>query len=279
MKIVWLIFISLASLPAFNHEVYTLTEELHHKLNEGDSSGFFNFFTKDALLHNLSDTGLETITLESFAGVLTKFKSGEYNEDFTQIDVRDLETGLVYADVSFSFYINEKLAFTGIDHVLWIKENNQWKITALYTGALKPKFTTSGGNGILTRQLDSCMNQWHLDVAEFRLEQYFNFMTDDFIFLGTDPSERWTKKEFYQFCQPFFEKKSTWDFKTNKRFWYLNSSEDVAWFEESLDTWMEECRGSGVLVKQNNQWKIAHYNLSVLIENEKVNKFIKLRKK
>ncbi|MBK7129771.1 MAG: nuclear transport factor 2 family protein [Crocinitomicaceae bacterium] len=279
MKKLVLIFLLSSSLHAFNHEVYSLTEDLHTKLNAGDSSGFFNFFTKDALLHNLSETGLETITLEAFAGVLTKFRSGEYKEDFTQIEVRDLETGLVYADVSFSFFINEKLAFTGIDHVLWIKENNQWKITTLYTGALKPKFTTSGGNGILTQQLDSSMNQWHLDVAEFRLEQYFNFMADEFIFLGTDPSERWTKKEFYQFCEPYFEKKSTWNFKTNQRYWYLNSSEDVAWFEESLDTWMEECRGSGVLVKQNNEWKIAHYNLSVLIENEKVDKFIKLRKK
>ena len=31
--------------------------------------------------------------------------------------------------------------------------------------------------------------------------------------------------------------------------------------------------------KENGVWKIAHYNLTVLIENDKTDKFIKLRKK
>ena len=55
--------------------------------------------------------------------------------------------------------------------------------------------------------------------------------------------------------------------------------EKTAWFEESLDTWMKECRGSGVLVYENASWKLSHYNLTVLIENEKVGKFIKLKEK
>ena len=47
----------------------------------------------------------------------------------------------------------------------------------------------------------------------------------------------------------------------------------------SLSTQMEDCRGSGVLIKENGFWKIAHYNLAVVIENEKMQKFIKLRRK
>ncbi|MCC7453340.1 MAG: nuclear transport factor 2 family protein, partial [Crocinitomix sp.] len=75
------------------------------------------------------------------------------------------------------------------------------------------------------------------------------------------------------------DRKSTWDFKTNWRNWYFSSDQTVAWFEESLATQMEECRGSGVLIKENGFWKIAHYNLAVVIENEKMQKFIKLRRK
>jgi hypothetical protein len=41
---------------------------------------------------------------------------------------------------------------------------------------------------------------------------------------------------------------------------------------------MEGCRGSGICVFENGQWKIAYYNLTVLIENDKIKKFIKLRK-
>jgi len=128
------------------------------------------------------------------------------------------------------------------------------------------------------KTLDLLMNQWHNDVATFNLDSYFNFMSDTFIFLGTAPEERWTKTEFYDFSKPFFDKKRTWDFKTNSRIWYFSDNGKMAWFEESLNTWMEECRGSGILVFKDETWKIAHYNLTVLIENEKMNDFILLRK-
>ena len=42
---------------------------------------------------------------------------------------------------------------------------------------------------------------------------------------------------------------------------------------------MKGCRGSGILIKKNNEWKIAYYNLTVLIENEKIKAFIELREK
>ncbi|MFK8045998.1 MAG: nuclear transport factor 2 family protein [Crocinitomicaceae bacterium] len=129
------------------------------------------------------------------------------------------------------------------------------------------------------KELDAKMNQWHSDVAHFKLDAYFDFMADDFIFLGTAPGERWTKAEFYKFSEPYFDQKSTWDFKTIDRHWYYSENGKIAWFEEDLDTWMEDCRGSGVLIFVYNQWQIAHYNLTVLIENEKVQEFISLRKK
>lgn len=127
-------------------------------------------------------------------------------------------------------------------------------------------------------QLDSKMDQWHVDVATFKLEAYFGFMHESFIFLGTAPGERWNKTEFRNFSAPYFEKESTWDFKSFARNWYLSDDGKVAWFEEDLNTWMADCRGSGVLIKTNGNWQIAHYNLTVLIENEKIQEFISLRK-
>ena len=130
-----------------------------------------------------------------------------------------------------------------------------------------------------TKIINQLIDKWHKDVANYKLDEYFEFMDSSFVFLGTAPGERWTKQEFYNFCKPYFEKKSTWNFKPKNRHVYFNADKNTAWFEEDLDTWMEECRGSGVLIKNNNKWKIAHYNLTVLIENEKIKKFIKLRKK
>ena len=42
---------------------------------------------------------------------------------------------------------------------------------------------------------------------------------------------------------------------------------------------MRGCRGSGVLTKEKGEWKISYYNLTVLIENEKIQEFIDLRDK
>jgi hypothetical protein len=51
----------------------------------------------------------------------------------------------------------------------------------------------------------------------------------------------------------------------------------MAWFDEDLDTWMKGCRGAGILRYDGKEWKIVYYNLTVLIENEKIKEFIKLR--
>jgi len=126
-------------------------------------------------------------------------------------------------------------------------------------------------------KINQLIDKWHNDVANYDLEAYFNFMDSSFVFLGTAPGEYWTKNEFYVFCKPYFDKKSTWNFTPKKRHVYINGN--TAWFDENLDTWMEGCRGTGVLNLKGGNWKLLHYNLTVLIENEKMKKFIKLRKR
>jgi hypothetical protein len=56
-----------------------------------------------------------------------------------------------------------------------------------------------------------------------------------------------------------------------------SENKKMAWFDEDLDTWMRGCRGSGIMVNKKGEWKLVYYNLTVLIENEKVQSFIKLR--
>jgi ketosteroid isomerase-like protein len=126
--------------------------------------------------------------------------------------------------------------------------------------------------------LDAKMDSWHHAAAVGDYKNYFDFVTADFVFLGTAPEERWDKAAFQAFCKPYFDKKTGWDFKRKTRNWIISKNGKVAWFDEKLATWMEECRGSGVLVKQHGEWKLAYYNLTVVIENEKMSSFIALRK-
>jgi hypothetical protein len=126
-------------------------------------------------------------------------------------------------------------------------------------------------------ELDEWMDVWHNAASKTDFTGYFDKMDSDFIFLGTAPGERWTKVEFATFSKPYFDKGKAWDFKATNRNWSFSENGKIAWFDEDLDTWMRGCRGSGVLVKKKGQWRLKQYNLTVLIENEKMDEFIQLR--
>ncbi len=124
--------------------------------------------------------------------------------------------------------------------------------------------------------INQLMDNWHKAATDADLENYFYKMADDAVYLGTDASERWTKDEFYKFCKPYFDKGKAWDFKPKNRTVYFSENYQTAWFEETLDTWMGECRGSGVLLYKKKGWKIIHYNLAVAVPNDVIKKYIDL---
>ncbi|MEJ6777140.1 MAG: nuclear transport factor 2 family protein [Crocinitomicaceae bacterium] len=127
--------------------------------------------------------------------------------------------------------------------------------------------------------LDALMDGWHLAASNADYEYYFGLMNASFVFLGTAGEERWDKKQFSEFSKPYFDKGKAWSFTAKNRRWKFSRNKKVAWFDEDLDTWMRACRGSGVMVKRKGKWKLAYYNLTVLIENEKMKEFIELRDK
>jgi hypothetical protein len=121
------------------------------------------------------------------------------------------------------------------------------------------------------------LNNWHKAAAEANAKNYFGAMTDDAVFIGTDATENWNKKEFEAFSKPFFDKGKAWDFKPLERHIYLSKDKKTAWFDELLNTWMKVCRGSGVMVKVGNEWKIQHYVLSMTIPNDNTDAVIKIK--
>ncbi len=128
-----------------------------------------------------------------------------------------------------------------------------------------------------TTELDALIDQWHKDAAAADFKAYFGFMDESFVFIGTAPDERWNKTDFAAFSKPYFDKGKAWDFKSSNRKWAFSKDGKTAWFDEELDTWMRGCRATGVLMLAGKEWKIVHYDLHVLIENEKIDAFLKLR--
>lgn len=130
----------------------------------------------------------------------------------------------------------------------------------------------------IEENIHQLIDQWHLDVANFNYDAYFQKMTETSVFVGTDASEVWTKQEFQEFSKPYFDKKQTWNFKAIDRNVYLEKNTKMAWFDELLDTWMGTCRGSGVIVFEEEAWRIQHYVLSVAIPNESIKEVIEVKK-
>lgn len=135
----------------------------------------------------------------------------------------------------------------------------------------------SYGQSELKTQVNKTLDDWHKAASEANYNHYFEAMSDDAIFIGTDASENWTKTDFQAYAQPHFDKGKAWTFKVLERNIYFNTEKTIAWFDELLDTQMKICRGSGVLAFENGQWKIKHYVLSMTIPNDTTDDVIKIK--
>jgi hypothetical protein len=128
------------------------------------------------------------------------------------------------------------------------------------------------------KEVDSLLNLWHHHAAVSNLKGYMSLLDSNSTYIGTDATEIWSKSEFYSFCKPYFDKQTTWDFKTIKRNIKFNNDSTVAWFNELLDTKMGICRGSGTLLKTKNKWELQQYVLSATIPNENMNEVEKIKR-
>lgn len=148
----------------------------------------------------------------------------------------------------------------------------------LITLLLLPAFWITVAQSGPDRAVHETLDDWHKAAAEADFEEYFGRMTDDAIFIGTDATENWSFGAFKSFAKPYFDQGRAWSFSAVERHIFFNDNGDIAWFDELLDTWMGLCRGSGVLQKDGDQWKIAHYVLSIAVPNENVNDLLALKK-
>ena len=125
--------------------------------------------------------------------------------------------------------------------------------------------------------INSVLDAWHKNAAETKFDAYFDAMTNDAIFIGTDATENWNKTQFMAFAKPFFDKGKSWRFTALERNIYISKDKKTAWFDELLNTQMKICRGSGVLIKVGKVWKIQHYTLSMTIPNDNTDEVVKIK--
>ncbi|MCK7596948.1 nuclear transport factor 2 family protein [Microbulbifer sp. CAU 1566] len=128
-----------------------------------------------------------------------------------------------------------------------------------------------------TLAVSSQLDAFHKAAANADAATYFGLFSKDGVFIGTDASEHWTVEEFKQYAKPYFDQGKGWTYVPRDRTLVIHG--DVAWFDELLDNAAYgECRGSGVLIKEDGQWKIAQYNLHFPIPNDLAKSITKMIK-
>ena len=127
------------------------------------------------------------------------------------------------------------------------------------------------------KAINTLLDSFNDAAAKADFERYFGYFAKDAIFIGTDATENWSRKAFKVWAKPYFDKKKTWDFKSIQRHIFFDKTGNTAWFDELLNTQMKILRGSGVLTKQGNEWKIEQYVLSMTIPNENVDAVVKIK--
>jgi hypothetical protein len=118
-------------------------------------------------------------------------------------------------------------------------------------------------------EVNAFIDQWHQDASNADMEAYFEKIDDVGIYIGTDATEVWTKDEFYEWQKPRTADGTAWDFTSIERNIYTGKKSKYVWFDELLSFSAGTLRGSGILIKRKEGWRILHYVLSLPVPNDR----------
>lgn len=207
-----------------------------------------------------------------FVNSIARSNVGDLDEQVSDMEVL-VDGGLATIWMDYTFYYQGVLSHCGVNSFTLARNENQWKIVSLADSRRKTNCKSDNESIAINAMLD----HWHLGATNADSTTYFDLMTVNSIYVGTDKNEVWSKKKFLEFASPYFAKGKAWAFNRVERNVYSQDFRQVAWFDEVLDTWMGLCRGSGVVVRDaNNEWKVQHYVLSVAVANDDINEYLKI---
>ncbi len=267
-------------LGAQDAEILKPIYQLFDGMRAGDSTAVRTAFMPDVFMETIltNKDGKVTVKQGSLLDFVTAVGTphdAQWDEKIGSYKIRkDGNLATVWTD--YTFYLGDKLSHCGVNSFTLVNQLNGWKIKHLIDTRRRENCPTKITDP-RDRVINQLMDNWHHAAATGDEIVFFNTLGPASIYLGTDASERWTKNEFKSFALKYFERDTAWAFQPLERKIYYSKKGDVAWFNETLDTWMDVCRGSGVLEKDaNGKWILQHYHLAIAVPNEKVKGYLKL---
>ena len=107
--------------------------------------------------------------------------------------------------------------------------------------------------------VNKVLDEFHDAAAHGDKDRYLGLMTENAVFMGTDEWERWPKNpQFTDYVGGRFKDGTGWAYESVQREVSVSDAADFAWFDEVVFSEANgRFRGTGVLVKQGNDWKIV----------------------
>lgn len=151
----------------------------------------------------------------------------------------------------------------------------------LLLSLLVPGISSAQQEDAIIEAVNAVLDDFHIAAANGDKARYLNHMIDDAIFMGTDEQERWPKNpDFSSYVDSRFRDGRGWAYRPVERHVRTDQRTNVAWFDEVIFSETNgRFRGTGVLVLESGQWKIAHYAMSFLVYNEDWEEVIELTRR
>ena len=126
-------------------------------------------------------------------------------------------------------------------------------------------------------EVKAVLTDFHAAAAEGDAERYFGHMAPDAVFFGTDATERWPYDEYVALLRPYFEQGVKIENAPVSQNVYVSEDGRFAWFDEELDKpRYGAMRGTGVLRRTDDGWKLVQFHLTFPIPNEILTDVVKL---
>ena len=124
------------------------------------------------------------------------------------------------------------------------------------------------------KEINNVLDSLHYLASVADQKKYIDLFSKNAVFFGTDIDERWIIDDFNSYVKSRFDTGIGWTYKSNSRNIFVAKNKSTAWFDEIVENKSYgEFRGTGVLVLENNEWKISQYNLLLPIPNDYLQKY------
>jgi hypothetical protein len=255
-------------------QVKALIDTFFEGFHRGDSAQVANTLAPAIRILGVKDGQVVETPVSGFLEwIADPNRPGSITERLWNYDIR-VDGPIASAWTDYSFFLDSALLHCGSNSFELAYLDDQWKIVQIIDSRRKEDCRID--SELPTRAIHQLLDDWHQAAAEADEATFFGSMAPNAVYLGTDSTELWLRDEMAEWAAPYFKRESAWAFTPSQRNITLSPSETVAWFNEALDTWMGSCRGSGVLRKYPEGWRLEQYNLTVTIPNEDMDQFIEL---